>query len=178
MPTENERRFVLRIDCEDQIIAEGGTPVSIKQGYLLAARGITVRVRQAKPNGKPANYLFTLKANANDRVVELEYDISRRDFQDLWDVSLNKLEKVRYKLNHKSKGWVVDFFRDYDNHTYFAMAECEMPEGQKTPDYFPPEVIKNLLFEVPATDARFSSKMLADVRFARRLLEEIDEGPK
>lgn len=178
MPTENERKFVLRPECENTLVAEGSTPILIKQGYLLAARGITVRVRQAQAKGKPPNYLFTLKATVNGRVVELEYDISRRDFHDLWDISLNKLEKIRYKLNHKSKGWVADFFKDHDNQTYFAMAECEMPEGQKTPTYFPPEVTDNLLFEVPATDTRFSSKMLADIRFARKLLKEIAEGSK
>jgi CYTH domain-containing protein len=149
---------------------------NICQGYLIATRGITVRVRSLSDARCPDQFYFTLKVSTNGRVVEIENPIDRRDFNDLWDICLNKLEKTRYKLNGKYKGWEIDFFRDHDNQTYFVMAECEMPEGQVRPVEVPQQIKDALLYEVPLNDVRFSSKLLSDVRYAKRLLNEINGG--
>jgi len=102
-------------------------------------------------------------------VVEIEKKISERDFNDLWVQCLNRLEKTRYLVTADSSGdiWEVDFFRDYNNSIYFALAELEMPEGQLEPNFIPDFIQKNLIYEVDLTDSRFSSKLLADVRYAK-----------
>lgn len=82
---------------------------------------------------------------------------------------MNRLEKTRYKL---PDGWCVDFFLDHDDATYFAMAECEMPEGQLEPKWTPEIITKALIFAVPSTDQRFSSKLVSDVRYAKTLFKE------
>jgi CYTH domain-containing protein len=133
---------------------------------------MTVRVRRVF-DGEKNNYVFTYKNNVKSRVIEIEQEIDERDYNDLWEQSLVRFEKVRYKYGSPYKGWEVDFFKDHDNKTYFAMAECEMPEYQKQPDKYPTLVKKNLLHEVAACDERFSSKLLADPRYAKKLLEEV-----
>jgi len=176
MPTENERKYVLRPNTSKSTVANicNNRVYHICQGYLIATRGITVRVRSLSDSRCPDQFYFTLKVTThNGRVVEIENPIDQRDFLDLWDICLNKLEKTRYKLNGKYKGWDIDFFRDHDNQTYFVMAECEMPEGQAAPVEIPAQIKDALLYEVPLNDCRFSSKLISDVRYAKRLLSEI-----
>ena len=171
MPTENELKFLLNLEVEPQF--EGiAKPLHIWQGYPSAVRGMTVRVRRVW-DGLNNTFMFTYKNNTGSRVIEIEQEIDERDYTDLWNQSLVRFEKIRYKYAAPYKGWEVDFFKDHGDHTYFAMAECEMPEGQKEPDKIPKLVKNNLLFAVPASDERFSSKLLADPRYAIKLLEEV-----
>jgi len=171
MPTENELKYVIATDTEKQFAAVA-RPLHIWQGYPTAVRGMTVRIRRVNDGNKDC-YLFTYKNNVGSRVVEIETPIDLRDFNDLWNQCLVRMEKVRYKYGNPYKGWEVDFFKDHHNHTYFAMAECEMPEGQKQPNYIPTLVQQHLIYAVPAGDERFSSKMIADPRYAKKLLEEV-----
>lgn len=167
MPTENERKYVLRLDCEPVIRKVALGKQTIRQGYLIAARGTTVRVRSID-NGK-TSYWHTLKCNNGRRVIEIENKLDKRDFEDLWELSMNRLEKTRYKM---PDGWCIDFFLDHDDVVYFAMAECEMPEGQAEPKWIPDAIAKSLIFTVPAIDPRFSSKLVSDVRYAKNLFKE------
>ncbi len=176
MPTENELKYVIALDTEAKF-AEIARPLHIWQGYPSAVRGMTVRVRRVKDGDKDV-YVFTYKNNNGKRVIEIEQEIDQRDYTDLWDQSLVRMEKVRYKYAAPYKGWEVDFFKDHGDETYFAMAECEMPEGQKEPDKVPKLIRNNLLFAVPASDERFSSKLIADPRYAKKLLEEIKKSAK
>ena len=171
MPTENELKYVLKLDVESQF-AGIARPLHIWQGYPCAVRGMTVRVRKIF-DGEHSTFVFTYKNNIGTRVIEIEQEIDERDYNDLWNQSLVRFEKVRYKYAAPYKGWEVDFFKDHGDKTYFAMAECEMPEGQKAPDKFPTLVKNNLVFAVPGTDERFSSKLLADPRYAKKILEEL-----
>jgi CYTH domain-containing protein len=171
MPTENELKYVIKIESESQFSGVA-RPLHIWQGYPCAVRGMTVRVRKIR-DGVRSSYVFTYKNNVGSRVIEIEQDIDERDYNDLWGQSLVRFEKVRYKYAAPYKGWEVDFFKDHGDQTYFAMAECEMPEGQMTPDRVPLLVKENLVFAVPATDERFSSKLLADPRYAKKLLAEV-----
>lgn len=173
MPTENERKFILRINCEQDVAAIAYNKSEIHQAYLVSTKGVTFRVRSMTTKKGKIQYFFTFKCNTGDRVLEIEKKINRRDFVDLWQHSLSKLEKTRYKLNGEYKGWVVDFFHDHHDNTYFVMAECEMPEGQISPTSIPPVVQKALIYEVPLNDTRFCSKLIGDVRYATRLLQEI-----
>lgn len=116
---------------------------------------------------------MTLKSNTGGRVVEIEQDLDKRDFQDLWNVALIKLEKIRYEIKHNKLTWEIDFFKDYRNKTYMCVAEIEMPEGQLEPESLPDIVKNNLLFKVPLSDNRFSNKLLGDPKYALNLIKEI-----
>ncbi len=171
MPTENEKKFVLRLDTEDYFRKNALREAMIQQGYLFSSKGTSLRCRKAKNK-----HYLTLKSNVNGRVVEIENQIDERDFNDLWTQCMNKLEKIRYFLSDSSKDvWEVDFFKDHKGKNYFCLAEFEMPEGQLAPDHLPKFIKDNLLFEVPLTDCRFASKLLADIRYATDLYKVIKE---
>lgn len=174
MPTENERKYLIDPKCEDAVEDLSFQKYEICQGYLIATRGITVRVRKSVPcYGKSESYYFTLKANTNGRVIEIESKLDKRDFNDLWNIALNKLQKIRYEIKHDKAVWEVDFFKDYKNETYIAVAEIEMPEGQIEPKSLPKIIEQNLLHKVALTDNRFSNKLLGDARYAAELVQEI-----
>lgn len=174
MPTENERKYLLDAGCESTVKKICTDQFDISQGYLIATRGITVRVRKSarKSNGK-SEYYFTLKVNTAGRVIEIEKNLDERDFTDLWAIALNKLEKVRYIVKYGGNSWELDFFKDYRGETYMAVAEIELPEDQLEPNSLPEIVKQNLIYKVPLTDARFSNKLLGDARYAAELLQEI-----
>lgn len=117
---------------------------------------------------------MTFKTNVSGRVIEIEKKIDERDFEDIWPQCLNKLEKTRYLVRDKGRHlWEIDYFRDHNSETYFAMAEFEMPEGKTKPDFMPKFVHDNLIYEVLLTDCRFSSKLIADVRYAKNLYRSL-----
>lgn len=108
---------------------------------------------------------MTFKCSTEKRVVEIEEKIDKRDFYDIWPNCLNKVYKTRYKKD----GWDIDFLKDHNEKTYFALAEIEMEEGKLQPDIIPSFISQNLIFAVPLTDFRFSSKHLSDVRYATEI---------
>lgn len=176
MPTENERKYVLRPDTENYFSKLAEDKLHISQGYLIASRGVSLRFRKSYSNpAKKINYCLTFKYNvAGGRVIEIEKKVEERDFNDLWPQCLNKLHKIRYLVRDMHKQlWEIDFFKDHNEQTYFAMAEFEMPEGKLKPDHIPKFITDNLVYEVALTDSRFASKLLGDVRYAVELLENL-----
>lgn len=177
MPTENERKYVIETSTENEINELCSEKYLIAQGYLIATRGITVRVRKMKPlfgKEKEVHY-FTMKVNAGGRMIEIENKIDKRDFDDLWNIAVNKLEKIRYLVKDQKVYWEMDFFKDYRGETYMAVAEIEMPEGQLEPTSLPNVVKNNLLHKVDLVDTRFANKLLGDARYACELLKELQE---
>lgn len=164
--TENEFKFVIK-DCEEEIARMAEKKYLIEQGYLLVGRGISLRFRKSQNDSKNS-YFMTFKCSAGGRVIEIEKKLDYRDFHDLWPQCMNKLEKIRYVLD----GWDIDFFKDHNNETYFAMAELELPEGE-VPGIIPDFIESNLLHKVELTDCRFSSKILGDVRYAKNLYSKL-----
>lgn len=174
MPTENERKYVLNKNCLEEVKKISSACYDISQGYLIATRGITVRVRRFISNKKQEHY-FTLKVTTAGRTIEIEKKIDSRDFEDLWNIALNKLEKVRYVVKSKEV-WEIDFFKDYKDEIYMAVAEVEIPEDEYEPTFLPDIIQKNLFYTVPLTDTRFSNKLLGDARYASQLLKQIKKG--
>lgn len=168
MPTENERKYVLT-DCEDAIAKICDEKIKIDQGYLPLIKG-SLRIR--KSIGKKENYNLTFKLNNEIRIIEVETKLDKRDFDDIWVYCLNKLSKVRYKV----KDWEIDFFKDHNNQTYFSMAEIEMEEGKKEPEFLPSFIKKNLIHTVAEKDGRFSSKLLSEVRYAVDILNNLNKN--
>lgn len=180
MPTENERKYILTLDCEEEITSYAKKRHDIKQAYLAAKNGMTLRIRDFATSSKTKTqerYQICLKQQTAERVIEIEKKINKRDFDDLWNHSVSKLEKTRYdilfKIGTQKYLWEVDFFKRFSDDgevsTYFAMAEHEMPEGQIDPDVIPDLIKKHLIYEVPLSDDRFGSKKIADVDYAMSL---------
>jgi len=175
MPTENERKYVLQRDCERLFKDAADSVFLCRQAYLAFSKGMSARVRESIVLHQKPKYRFCFKQKVGGRVVEIEKKIDRRDFDDLWSVALNRLEKIRYNLYFEPDYlWEVDFFKDKEHQTYFALAEHEMPEGQIEPDFMPEVISANLLYTPNIDDNRFSSKRLADVRYATRLLDDLN----
>jgi CYTH domain-containing protein len=175
MPTENEMKFVIDVKCEDAIRKTACVVKDISQGYLFTSKGASLRIRRCRTRGTPRIcYTMTYKSHTHvGRVVEIETTIEERDYEDLWPQCVQKLVKTRYGVNNRKEFWEVDFFRCHRDETYFALAEIEMPEGRLRPNEVPDFIRCNLLFEVPLTDCRFSSKLLADVRYASDLYNQV-----
>lgn len=176
MPTENELKFVLNIESESQFAGMAKNKKEIRQGYLAFSKGISVRIRDTNSE----KFEICMKHKVQNRVIEIEKVIDQRDFEDLWSVSVNRLEKIRYLVYFKDKDsekhlWEVDAFKDHHHHTYFLMAEHEMPEEQESPSFIPDMIFDNLLFAVPKEDDRFASKRLADVRHAKKLNQQLSK---
>ena len=109
-------------------------------------------------------------------MVEIETEMSRIDFERLWTLRRETLEKARYAWTDGRFHWDVDFFNTDDGATYFAMAEVEMPEDEATPPPPPAILAPHVLLLAPRNDARFTSKRIADRQHAEGLLAEILKG--
>lgn len=172
MPIENERKFVLNDDgrLERRLATRPGVQRSeLRQAYLDVSG---LRIRAVGGDGPP-RHLFTYKRLIDGQVLEIETEISAVDFERLWTQRRETLQKTRYSWQDGRFHWDVDFFRDDDGGTYFAMAEVEMPETEEEPPPLPDCLAPHLVALAPARDPRFTSKRLADRAHAARLLAEV-----
>ncbi len=169
MPIENEIKYVLKIDCEPTIAHACNIKLDIWQGYVFSNSSMTFRVRKSTNGEITYHSTFKLKGK---QTTEIETVISQRDFNSLWQDSKNKLNKIRYKKMIREEEWSIDFFKS-ENSVYFVLAEVEMSEESTEPSYMPNFVKENILFQVPLTDNRFSSKKLSRPKYANKLYKEI-----
>jgi CYTH domain-containing protein len=177
MPIENERKFVLLDDgkLESQLAhVPGVTKSFLRQAYLDVSG---MRIRSLESDGQK-RYVFTYKREIDGQVVEIETDIGVADFERLWSQRRETLQKARYSWDDGRFHWDVDFFKTGEGRTYFAQAEVEMPEQDRTPPPLPPLLAGHLLATAPAGDPRFTSKRLADPAHAERLLADIRKKGK
>jgi CYTH domain-containing protein len=172
MPIENERKFVLRdpdgaLERALTAACPPWTRHAVRQAYLDAP-GLRIR-RFEDADG--VRHIFSFKRAIGGDMVEIETPMSNADFDRLWTLRREALEKVRFHLADGDCGWDVDFFKT-TGQTYFALAEVEMPEGRDAPPAPPPVLAPYVALLVPRGDERFASKKLADVTYARRLAGE------
>lgn len=176
MPIENERKFVLDDlsgALEGRLAARPGVRrLALRQAYLDASG---LRIREIDENGQK-KYVFTYKRPVDDQMVEIETEIAAIDFERLWKLRRETLQKTRYSWRAGRFTWDVDFFKDDDARTYFALAEVEMPEGEQVPPSPPDVLVPHVLLLAPRNDLRFTSKRLADRGHAERLYEEVRRG--
>ena len=173
MPTENELKYLLTLEAEAVAAACASGTRHIRQGYLAFTKGMSLRIRETNNT----RYEMTFKQKANNRVIEIEKKLDERDFEDLWTIACNRLEKIRYDVIVKDKkdekhSWEIDAFKDHNHDTYIVVAEHEMPEGMKSPNFIPSIIKDHLIYAVPRTDDRFASKKIADVKYAQKLFYE------
>lgn len=181
MPTENEIKVVLDLSRTSELIDELRTSCvsieSINQGYLFGEHDQAARIRLHQVDGEEPYHVFCYKKNVGSRLIEIEQNISERDFSDLWPDATNKLMKIRYlisfvygPLSDKVSTWEVDVFFTGGSQPYFCMAEHEMPEGQEEPEYYPEVIRKYLKFLVPKNlSSKFSSRLLSNSDYASQL---------
>lgn len=183
MPTENELKYLLKLDCESLFEFHANEIKIIRQGYLVFDQGHSLRIRESTLTrtrwGTPlsSGFSMTYKKKVGDRLVEVETSIDERDFNDLWSVALNKLVKIRYvvidyEASEEAECWEVDAFKDENDKTYIIIAEHEMPEWLKEPEHIPDLIQENLLYAVPSEDHRFASGKIANVKYSQNLYEE------
>jgi len=172
MPIENERKFVLDDDgaLERRLAASPGVTRSLLRQAYLDASGL--RIRSIECGGR-VRHIFSYKRPVDDQMVEIETEIAPIDFERLWTLRRETLQKMRYSWADGRFHWDVDFFKTDDNRTYFTQAEVEMPEEQSEPPPLPPSLADHLLATAPAGDPRFASKRLADRAHAEKLLADI-----
>ena len=173
MPTENELKYVLSLDLGKQIYNSKiplSDPLVIRQGYLHNDIGGGVRVRSIINGTKMLN----VKWRVPDRIVEVETEITTRDFEDLFAQCKERLDKHRYIYSHwhhdEELIWEIDlFFTNQNGYStlYFVLAEHEMPEGQENPVTIPSLVLEHLVYAVPREETgEFSSRKLSDPHYA------------
>ena len=176
MPIENERKYVLDDlsgVLESRVAAmPGAKRTYLRQAYLEAS-GLRIRAIEAVDR---TQYIFGYKRTVEDQMVEIETEISKIDFERLWTLRRETLQKARYAWADGRFHWDVDFFKTDEGGTYFAMAEVEMPEDEATPPPPPAILAPHVLLLAPRNDARFTSKRIADRQHAERLLAEILKG--
>lgn len=186
MPIEREFKYVLdhRNGLEEQLNALGVLGVTIKQGYL--SKGGRIRSK-TYPEGHgfhgTSHFVFTYKHKLKSQpgCLEIENTITEHDFQLGWQDADHVINKTRYVIeghNDPLNGmtpymWEVDIFRDADGDVFFAMAECEVHEGQDRPREIHEFVKANLVFAVPEEDNRFQNRKISDVRKANKLFKEV-----
>jgi CYTH domain-containing protein len=172
MPIENERKFVLDDDGElERALAEtpGVTRSYLRQAYMDASG---LRIRAIEAGGK-VRHIFSYKRPVDDQVVEIETEIAAIDFDRLWKIRQETLEKARYSWRDGRFHWDVDFFKTGEGRTYFALAEVEMPETDTEPPAPPAILAPHVLVLAPRDDPRFTSKRLSDRAHAERLLADV-----
>jgi CYTH domain-containing protein len=174
MPIENERKFVLEDDgaLERRLAARPGVARSyLRQAYLDTSG---LRIRSIESDGR-LRHVLTYKRTVDDQMVEIETDIAPIDFERLWTLRRETLQKARYSWTDGRFRWDVDFFKGDDGRTYFALAEVEMPEGEMQPPPPPAVLAPHVLLLAPRNDPRFTSKRLADRGHAERLMADVRE---
>jgi CYTH domain-containing protein len=172
MPIENERKFVLADDGRvERILGEmpGVTRSYLRQAYLDLS-GLRIR---SIDSGDTTRHIFSYKRLVDDQMVEIETEISPIDFERLWKIRRESLQKARYSWQDGRFHWDVDFFRTDEGETYFALAEVEMPETDTVPPPPPAILAPHVLLLAPRNDPRFTSKRLADRGHAERLLADV-----
>lgn len=174
MPTENEFKYVLDPNTDEDEISKHIVCVEIRQAYLSQQNNVTVRIRESTwPKSQHVVRELCVKGKA-DRVIEIETVIDKRDFNDLWEFSKFKLQKTRYIC---ANSWVIDFFKR-NGATYFVMAECEVPEDVKEPPDPIPVIADKLVYKGMPSSSKFSSKELSCPIHAAQVLKDIEKVKK
>lgn len=120
MGIEIERKFLV-IGTDWRHLAVGTT---YRQGYIVADRERTVRVRRAGERG-----FLTIKGPGDGaRRLEFEYEIPIADAEELLDTlcSGTLIEKIRYRIDYQGFTWEVDEF--FGENRGLLLAEIELDD--------------------------------------------------
>ena len=154
MAKETERKFLVL----NPPSLEGLKYVDIRQGYVAidSDAGNEVRVRQADNQ-----YILTIKSKGDLERLEVENEISKKDFEELWKVTNGRyLMKRRYYLPFQN--WMIEIDQYKGILAGLWVAEIEFDD-----------IKESNLFKMPAWmdrevtfDKRFKNQSLAQLRDA------------
>jgi CYTH domain-containing protein len=167
MPTENERKYVLR---DPQAVLElwpRETWSEIRQAYL---RG-DARIRRRSGEADSFTYKIAAGEEGRGRLIEIETALEARDFDDLWPLATRRIHKLRRtETDAAGHQWDVDVFFDEEGALYLAMAECELPEGVEAPEAVLPALQSHVRYPVPRSrQTEFANTRLSDPAYVRAL---------
>lgn len=176
MPIENERKYVLlnTSSLEKALQELSCRRKEIRQFYVLVGKGNSLRLRETVEQNKEPVCEMTYKQRENGMNRELEMEISYEDYLAVRKKAKTSLCKTRYYYHD----WEIDFFRDSTGQVYFVQAEIELPANMAAPKEVPSLIQDHLLHFVERGDNRFSSRRLADIRYAKKLIRKITIGSK
>jgi CYTH domain-containing protein len=123
------------------------------------------------------SYVFSFKRKAarSGKVREIEREIDRETFEDLFAECAVSLRKLRYAFEEEGVHWDVDVLLTRKGRPYFVKAEAEVgPEVTEAPE--PCATLAPFVVAIPGKRKGFSSRRLADEDYARPLLKGILEA--
>jgi adenylate cyclase len=127
---ERERRFLIHSAPHDLIPT---STVTLRQGYLAADEGCSVRVRDAGPEG----CTLTVKAGRGAERTELEWSIERREFNAAWAHTVGqRVEKTRQRIPFNGHVIELDVFAG--DLLGLMMAEVEFTSSDALAAFEPP----------------------------------------
>ncbi len=122
MALEIERRFLVSNTSWRELTNPG---IQLRQAYLATGHsGWTIRIRINDKN----QAWITLKAPAEKiSSHEFEYPIAIKDAEEIWELALYRLHKIRYQLNLDHGEWIVDSFEGDNSPLTIAEVELSSP---------------------------------------------------
>jgi CYTH domain-containing protein len=145
MGTEIERKFLITGKLPAGL--EGS---HIRQGYLLAQEGNTIRIRIAARSGQSTGYL-TIKSPSSTSGIsrfEFEKEIPAQEAERLLILCKQPLiEKIRYRYEYGGDIWEIDEF--LGENTGLLIAEIELKSDDQTinkPDFIGKEVTGDIRY--------------------------------
>jgi adenylate cyclase len=127
MAFEIERKFLVKDDSWKGTASES---VEILQAYICSDKQRAVRVRKA---GEKA-WISVKSAVSNIRRAEFEYKIPLADAKELLLLCpLPPLEKIRHKVIHAGKIWVIDEYRGANSGLNIAEIELQSEQEEFEP---------------------------------------------
>lgn len=169
MPVEHEYKFLLTSENEklQEYLEENHTRLEIHQIYCTKNNRFR-SITSGKGKKARTTYFHTFKKKIEGKILEIESQVSQEDFELVQrGENLSQLYKTRYSVEQKHGQWDIDFLlTGSGGDQYFALAECEQPEGLKI--NVPKFLRKFITFEVPHADSTwFSNYKLSDQTYAR-----------
>lgn len=167
MPTENERKYVLKDPATVLALWPRADWSEIRQGYLPG----DARIRRQTTRGITTDS-FTYKITAAGRLIEIETALEARDFDHLWSLTTRRIHKLRHSVaDPAGLQWDIDLLMDDAGDFYWAMAECEMPETMDAPPAVLAALQPHVVYVVPRErQTAFSNARLSDPAYAAALV--------
>lgn len=136
MGIEIERKYLIAADGWRDIVT---STQLLRQGYLTAGSGVTVRVRTVDDR---IGYVTIKSGGSALARAEFEYEVPIADArQMLGYVRGAQIEKLRHSLDLPGGDWVVDEFQGRHAGLLIAEVELESPTGKlDLPDWLGDEV--------------------------------------
>ncbi|MDB5539349.1 MAG: CYTH-like protein [Devosia sp.] len=124
MGIEIERKYLVATEGWRDVVR---STQKLRQGYLTAGGGVTVRVRTVDDR---TGYITIKSGGSALARAEFEYEIPIADARQLLGYSRgSQIEKTRHSLTLPGGDWVVDEFEGRHRGLVIAEVELERPTG-------------------------------------------------